>query len=134
MRVLVFGTFDGIHEGHRYFLQKAKTLGKSLIVAVARDAHIRDLKHREPRFSEQARLAAISRLEIVDEAYLCDEVLGCYNILTKTKPDMIALGHDQEALGTHLAAWLAQHSGVVPVIAHIDHTVRKDLHETPNLD
>jgi cytidyltransferase-like protein len=42
--VMVFGTFDGIHDGHRYFLNEAKKFGDKLVVAVAKDTTVKTLK------------------------------------------------------------------------------------------
>ena len=39
-KVLTFGSFDLIHPGHHYFLNKAKELGDELIVVLSRDGEI----------------------------------------------------------------------------------------------
>ena len=40
-RVLIFGTFDGIHEGHLNLFKQAKKYGDYLIVVVGRDENIK---------------------------------------------------------------------------------------------
>ena len=39
-KVLVFGTFDGLHEGHKDFLRQAKQYGDHLTVVVGRDSTV----------------------------------------------------------------------------------------------
>lgn len=106
--VLVFGTFDRIHPGHRAFLERARALGDRLVVGVARDAHVRSLKHKEPRLDEEERRASVEQLEVVDEAVLCDEALGSYEILERVQPDTIAFGYDQTALEADIRRHLAK--------------------------
>lgn len=104
-KILVFGTFDGIHKGHEFFLLHAKEQGDHLTVSVARDEHIRSLKEREPRNGEQERHKAIEALDMVDEAHLSDEILGTYQIIKDTNPDLIVLGFDQFGLEIDLKRW-----------------------------
>jgi FAD synthetase len=47
-RVIAFGVFDGLHEGHRHFLREARKLGGRLTVAVAHDEAVVMLKGRRP--------------------------------------------------------------------------------------
>ena len=43
-KVMTFGTFDGVHQGHENLLTQAKKLGNELIVVVAQDATVLKLK------------------------------------------------------------------------------------------
>ncbi len=105
-RVLVFGTFDNLDTGHLFFLESAKSLGNTLVVSVARDVHVRDLKRRESHQNEQTRLQNVLLIPEVDEAVLSDEVLGSFESLQTIKPDVIALGYDQDELADALKKWL----------------------------
>ena len=96
--VLVFGTFDGLHMGHEFFLNEAGKLGDELVVAVARDSHVRELKNKNPVHGEQERLQAVAKHPGVARAMLCDETLGSYDILEQVHPTLVAVGHDQQAL------------------------------------
>lgn len=111
MRVLVFGTFDDMHTGHVFFLEAAKALGERLIVSVARDGHVRTLKHKDPHQNEQTRLQNVLLLPEVDEVVLSDQVLGSFNSVHSIKPDLIVLGYDQDELAQALAEW-SKFSGV----------------------
>jgi len=114
--VLTFGTFDAFHPGHEYVLSEAAKLGDRLVVGVARDAHVVALKNKSPRDDEQARLDRILAHPLVDDARLCDEDLGSFRILDELRPDIIALGHDQDALQESLETWMAATGKTVPVV------------------
>ena len=96
-KVMIFGTFDMIHEGHLDFFRQARTLATTpyLIVSVARDEVVTRIKNAKPKNSEGARLAVVKKHELVDEAVLGDESGYIGHILTNM-PDIIALGYDQE--------------------------------------
>ncbi|MBM5789507.1 adenylyltransferase/cytidyltransferase family protein [Candidatus Parcubacteria bacterium] len=108
-RALAFGTFDGLHEGHVFFLRMARSFGDALFVAVARDAQVRALKGHEPRLRETERLDAVAALGFVDDVRLCDEGLSTFGILDDVNPDVIVLGHDQQELESALRAWMQTH-------------------------
>ena len=115
-RVLVFGTFDGLHRGHHFFLRQAKLRGTELVVAVARDAHVKELKNKIPEHREQARLSAIAALTFVDRAVLSDEQLGSFEIIETIKPDLVVLGHDQLTLEESLRTWMTSQYAYLPIL------------------
>lgn len=93
--VMVFGTFDIFHPGHVSYLKQAGKLGDKLVVVVARDKTVSDVKGRMPQSNEEVRLKNVS------ESFLADEVvLGSlkdkYEAIRKYRPDVIALGYDQK--------------------------------------
>ena len=94
-KIVVFGSFDPLHEGHRDFFRQAKKLGDYLVVVVARDENIKKIKKHEPRLGEEKRLQAVKGETIIDEAVLGD-IGENYMILDKIKPDIIAVGYDQK--------------------------------------
>ncbi len=96
-KLLAFGTFDPLHDGHHFFLTEAKKYGDHLTVIVTRNEHLKHFKNREPRQKESERLATVRALPCVDEARLSDENLN-WDCLTETKPDLIIVGHDQHDL------------------------------------
>ena len=114
-RVLVFGTFDGLHPGHLFFLRQAKTRGDILIVGVARDRHVRDLKDKHASNLERARKEAVEALRFVDEAHLCDEELGTFELVRTVQPDVIVLGYDQRELEESLIAWMQVNEVYIPI-------------------
>lgn len=107
-RVLAFGTFDGLHAGHRAFLKQARSCGEHLTVVLPRDHIVRELKGREPRIRLEERIAALEALPAVDKAVGGDARTGSWRIVEELRPDVIALGWDQhrlrDSLERHLAA------------------------------
>jgi len=95
-RVLASGTFDIIHPGHIYYLKKAKELGDELIVIIARDSTVKRIKGREPIMPEENRRIVVESLKPVDKAVLGYEGEDIFKIVEEIKPDIIALGYDQD--------------------------------------
>jgi FAD synthetase len=93
VRVLATGVFDILHLGHLHFLAKARELGDELVVVVATDNRVRELKH-EPITPQDMRLEMIKALRPVDMAVLGREG-DMFAIVEELKPDIIALGYDQ---------------------------------------
>lgn len=106
--VLVFGTFDGLHPGHDFFLSEAKKLGDRLVVCLARDAVVEELKKHPVRYPEIERREKLAEHAAVDEVIYGDRELGTYAILEHVNPDVIALGYDQSALKIDLEQHLAR--------------------------
>jgi FAD synthetase len=92
-RVLAFGTFDGLHPGHRFYLDEAAKFGE-LTVVVARDVTVEKVKGRLPLHDEQARLKAL--LEAGYHAVL-GSTTDRYAVFAEVRPDVICLGYDQPA-------------------------------------
>jgi FAD synthetase len=105
IRVLVFGTFDGVHEGHRNMLRQAKELGDYLVVVVAPDNVVTEIKGKVCIRRSGERIQGVRDEHIADEVVLGDKLLSNWSVLKKYKPDIIALGYDQnelkEALDVH---------------------------------
>ncbi len=95
-RIMVFGTFDTLHEGHVDLFRQARSLAPDphLIVSVARDAVVKRVKGAHPRLSEEARLEAVRAHPLVDEALLGD-TSGYIDHIRAAHPAIIALGYDQ---------------------------------------
>jgi FAD synthetase len=96
-RIMVFGTFDLLHEGHLDFFRQARGLAPKsrLIVSVARDASVVRVKGRAPQRAEEDRLESVRACPLVDEAVLGDTI-GYTAHVARAAPDIIALGYDQE--------------------------------------
>ncbi len=96
--VMIFGTFDGIHDGHRYFLNEAKKFGDRLVVAVAKDNTVKTLKGRFPEAPLPNRIMALKQENFTEEIVPGDQEIKKWQIIGKTKPDIICVGYDQEDL------------------------------------
>lgn len=105
-KVVVFGIFDGIHEGHRDLFRQAKEYAEELVVIVGRDSASVRWKGKKPRYSQETRLSLVSREELVDQAVLGDEEQSTYRVLGELQPDVICFGYDQKTLVDDLRSWL----------------------------
>lgn len=111
MKVLVFGSFDPLHEGHRALFRQARAAGEPgafLVVVVASDSYIRVVKGHTPLQGQGRRLAAVAAEPLVDEARLGDSwpVSDPYRLLSELKFDVLAVGYDQRPDDAVIAAEL----------------------------
>jgi len=117
--VLASGAFDLLHYGHVHYLKNAKKAGGDnarLIVIVARDKTVEKLKGTKPVFPEEQRRALVESLKIVDEAILGYEDLDMLRVIEKVKPDVIALGYDEEKVEKELQKLIAEKNLDVRVV------------------
>ncbi len=95
-KIMIFGTFDGVHEGHLNMFKQARKLSKNpfLIVSIARDINVMRIKNKLPYNNEKKRQALVKKTKLADKV-----ILGSLNNyldhIIKEKPDYIALGYDQ---------------------------------------
>ncbi|HQE97919.1 MAG TPA: adenylyltransferase/cytidyltransferase family protein, partial [Methanothrix sp.] len=69
--VVATGTFDLLHPGHVFYLERSRALGDELVVIVARDVNVR---HKpKPILPEEQRRRMIAALKVVDRAILGEE-------------------------------------------------------------
>ena len=113
-RPLVFtnGVFDILHRGHVTYLEQAKALGASLVVAVNSDASAKRLGKGadRPLNGEQDRMAVLAALASVDLVVPFDAdtprelIIGC-------APDVLVKGGDYSADTTAGAAEVIARGG-----------------------
>jgi len=113
-RVMASGVFDILHPGHLRYLQEARDLGDELVVVVASDSTVRRRKH-EPITPENMRLELISSLRMVDEAYLGSDG-DMFGVVERIRPDIIALGYDQDFDESKIEDILRQRGMAVRVV------------------
>jgi len=119
VKIMVFGTFDGLHLGHLSFFKQAKDLVREsfLVVSIARDVNVLKIKGSSPSLNERKRKKLIESCELVDEVVLG----GVHDYLAhikKENPDIIALGYDQNNYVEHLKEDLNQ-KGLNPEIVRL---------------
>jgi len=99
---MVFGVFDGFHPGHEYFLSKATEACEQLIVVVAQDSLVQELKNHSPRYTRAEREARIKEIFPNAEIISGDTTLGSWDVVKKHKPDIVFLGYDQHGIADEL--------------------------------
>lgn len=117
--VLASGTFDLLHLGHVKYLEEAKKVGgknAKLVVIVARDKTVEKRKGLKPIMPEEQRRALVESLKVVDEALLGYEDFDIGMVIEKLKPDVIAVGHDQEGIAEQVRKAVTQKRLPVQVV------------------
>ncbi|MSR85598.1 FAD synthase [Candidatus Uhrbacteria bacterium] len=112
--VLCFGTFDGLHPGHEDYFRQAKALAHRLVVIVARDETVQEVKGRASRFDQDARVRSVADHPLVTQALL-GQPGDKYDIIQQIRPDVILLGYDQTTFTDRLAEELNRRALVVDI-------------------
>lgn len=107
---LVFGVFDGLHDGHRAMLEQARFRVDRLVVALPSDAVVARLKDRPPSQPWNTRANELRTSGLVDDVVQGDETAGEYHVLDIVKPDVILLGYDQSKLRQDLERYYTLHA------------------------
>ncbi len=95
-KVMIFGTFDGLHDGHRALFAQAVEHGDWVIVVVARDETVKKVKGKTPKYDECDRIAQLLQIDVLD-----DIIMGSLNkdkcdVIRTSKPDVVMIGYDQQ--------------------------------------
>ncbi len=92
--VFTNGCFDLLHVGHTRYLERARTLGDLLVVAVNSDASVRRLKGRgRPVVPAARRAEVLAALGAVDLVLIFDE-LDPARVIRAVRPDVLVKGGD----------------------------------------
>jgi FAD synthetase len=97
MKVMVFGTFDNLHPGHRDYFRQARRFGEELIAIVARDRNVLRIKGRATHENEKTRVKKVrAALKEMKGVAVLGAVKNQWAVLKKYRPDIICLGYDQK--------------------------------------
>ena len=91
---LCYGHFNLTHPGHLRYLQQAKGLEKTLVVAVKSDESL-DAESFGQHFSETERAESLAHLEIVSHVVILDKH-GLGKLIKILKPSVLVLGREFE--------------------------------------
>jgi FAD synthetase len=108
---LASGVFDLLHLGHVRFLEDARKAGgrnAELVVIIARDSTVEKRKGERPIMPENQRCALVESLKVVDCAILGFKDFDMGKVIEKLKPDVIAVGYDQEGVEGSLRKYIEE--------------------------
>lgn len=92
--VFTNGCYDILHPGHIRLLERARSLGDLLILALNTDASVRRMKGAgRPFFSQEQRAALALQLEAVDAVVFFDEDTP-RELIAAVLPDVLVKGAD----------------------------------------
>lgn len=95
-RVITYGTYDLLHQGHINLLKRAKALGDYLIVGVTNDNFDRDRGKLNVRNNVLERVEAVKATGIADQIIIEDYIGQKIDDIQKYDIDIFAIGSDWE--------------------------------------
>ena len=95
-KVITYGTFDMLHQGHINLLRRAKALGDYLVVGVTSDSFDRDRGKLNVRNNVLERVEAVRKTGFADEIVIEDYIGQKIDDIQKFGIDIFAIGSDWE--------------------------------------
>lgn len=95
-KVITYGTYDLLHQGHINLLRRAKELGDYLIVGVTSDSYDRDRGKLNVRNNVIERIESIKATGFADEVIIEDYVGQKIDDIQRYDVDIFAIGSDWE--------------------------------------
>lgn len=95
-KVITYGTYDLLHEGHIRLLERAKALGDWLIVGVTNDNFDRERGKLNVRNNVLERVEAVKTTGLADQIVIEDYVGQKIDDIQKYDVDIFAIGSDWE--------------------------------------
>ena len=95
-KVITYGTYDLLHEGHINLLRRAKALGDYLIVGVTNDSFDRERGKLNVRNNVLERVEAVKATGFVDQVIIEDYMGQKIDDILKYDVDVFAIGSDWE--------------------------------------
>ena len=127
-KVITYGTYDLLHQGHINLLKRAKDLGDYLIVGVTNDNFDRERGKLNVRNNVLERVEAVKATGIADQIIIEDYVGQKIDDIQKYDVDIFAIGSDWEGKFDYLneyckVVYLPRTEGISSTM------LRKDLQE-----
>lgn len=96
MKIITYGTYDLLHQGHINLLRRAKELGDFLIVGVTNDNFDRERGKLNVRNNVLERVEAVKATGLADQIIIEDYVGQKIDDIQKYNVDVFAIGSDWE--------------------------------------
>ena len=113
--ILTFGTFDLVHEWHKYFLSEAKKYWNILVTILATDKNIEKFKGKRPLYTIEETISHIKELKISDIVSTWDEE-NPLKWIDMYLPKVICLGYDQKWFSNDLENYLKENNLDIEII------------------
>lgn len=113
--VLTFGSFDLVHEWHRYFLWEAKKYWDILVTILATDKNIKKFKWCDPLYNIEERVKHINELNLSNLIITWDED-NPLKWIDMYLPKIICLGYDQVWFSNDLQKYIKNNNLDIEVI------------------
>ena len=131
-KVITYGTYDLLHEGHINLLRRAKALGDYLIVGVTNDSFDRERGKLNVRNNVLERVEAVKATGIVDEVIIEDYVGQKIDDILKYDVDIFTVGSDWEGKFDYLSeycevVYLPRTEGVSSTMLRADSEVQVNI-------
>ena len=126
-KVITYGTYDLLHQGHINLLRRAKELGDYLIVGVTSDSFDRGRGKLNVRNNVLERVEAVKATGYADEVIIEDYVGQKIDDIQKYNVDIFAIGSDWEGLFDYLnefakVVYLPRTEGISSTILRAENT------------
>ena len=127
-KVITYGTYDLLHQGHINLLRRAKELGDYLIVGVTSDSFDRGRGKLNVRNNVLERVEAVKATGYADEVIIEDYVGQKIDDIQKYNVDIFAIGSDWEGLFDYLneytkVVYLPRTEGISSTMLRAESTV-----------
>lgn len=128
VKVITYGTYDLLHQGHINLLRRAKELGDYLIVGVTSDSFDRGRGKLNVRNNVLERVEAVKATGYADEVIIEDYVGQKIDDIQKYNVDIFAIGSDWEGLFDYLneftkVVYLPRTEGISSTMLRAESTV-----------
>ena len=104
-KVITYGTYDLLHQGHINLLKRAKGLGDYLIVGVTNDSFDRDRGKLNVRNNVLERVEAVKATGYADQIIIEDYIGQKIDDIQKYDVDVFAIGSDWEGKFDYLSEY-----------------------------
>lgn len=104
-KVITYGTYDLLHQGHINLLKRAKDLGDYLIVGVTSDSFDRDRGKLNVRNNVLERVEAVKATGLADKVIIEEYIGQKIDDIQKYNIDVFAIGSDWEGKFDYLSEY-----------------------------
>lgn len=97
-KIMLFGSFDGIHPGHEYLINRARDISPNIILIIAHDQVIIDIKKQNPIYNLTKRISHLQEKFADITIVAGDTQVGLWSAIKEYRPNTIMVGYDQHGL------------------------------------